>query len=223
MDLPVDTASMWREQLIKLKKTMERDGTPDNNTIVHFFLCAMRSEFSHELNYFNDVAQRVVRAATEVENLWNPREAAAQAVRRALRQEAFPSDMISRVNLEDIRNVVVFELWRSHASVVDAKLHETPSYIPDAVKERVHKTTYRDAEDKVRLSNILRWLNLARRVICVRGVLTNKRDIQDVELDTCVGSWWRMVTAQGITKVSWDLALDVAEYSVDFEDESTEL
>ena len=218
----MDTASVWREQVIKLKRTVE-EGAPDNNTVVHFFLCAMRSEFSHELKHFNDVSERVVRAATEVDCVWNQRIAAAMAVRRALRTEAFPSDMISRVNISDIRNAVVFELWRSHASVVDARLKHVPSYVPENVREKVESSTLKDAEDNVRLANLLRWLNLARRVICVRGILDNTRDIQDVELNTCSGSWWRMVTTQGITRIAWNLALDVAEYSVDPEDESTEL
>ena len=145
----------------------------------------------------------------------DPRVSAASAVKKVLSVESFPSNMLSRISAEDIRNAVVCELWKSHNTVVQSELGDVPQGIPQHVIKRM-KTVETTADDNVLLLNLLKWLNLAKRVVCVRGVvLEGTRMTDDPELDTGTGVWWKNIMTRGMTRAVWDMALDIAQYSSD--------
>lgn len=177
-------------------------------------MCAMRLEYgSSEYKEFQDISEKIIRASTEVSML-DPRVSAAMAVKRVLSTESFPSNMLSRVSAQDIRNAIVCEMWKNHAVVVPSDLGEPPGNFPKHVLRKM-KTVETTANDNILLLNLLKWINLAKRVVCVRGVLEQSRSLDDPELDICTGVWWKNITTRGITRVVWDMALDIAQYSSD--------
>lgn len=218
MDLPhnlLTTASEWKSQVFQLQSEIKKCSSDQEkkNFIIHFFHCALSVEFDSEFQAFRDTAERVIRAATEVE-LFDPRLSAAQAVQTVLRTKAFPADMLSRITPEDVRNAMVSDLWRCHAVIVKATMDDQPpNNIPEHVKSKLG-SVQGDAEDAVRLINILKWINVANRVVAVRGVLDGTRDCADAVLDTCAGFWWKSFTTKGTCRTVWEHILDIAQYSI---------
>ena len=219
MDLPRSlhhTHKDWQNNVRSLRRVVsrERNVVSKNNLIIHFFMCAIRIEYENEYSDFKNIAEKIIRAATEVPML-DPRVSAASAVKKVLSVESFPSNMLSRVSIEDIRNAVVCELWKSHNAVVQSELGDVPQGIPQHVIGKMN-TVQTTADDNVLLLNLLKWLNLAKRVVCVRGVvLEGTRMTDDAELDTGTGVWWKNIMTRGMTRVVWDMALDIAQYSSD--------
>ncbi len=223
MDLPAslrNTQIEWQKQVLSLQKQVggTHNKTLETNMLVHFFLCALSVEFVHEFQSFLNIAERVIRQALHVQ-IFDPRLAATRAVKNVLRTEAFPADMLSRIKVEDVRNVIVSELWRKHAIVVDVTLSgEIPSNIPKHVKEKIG-TVKGDAQDMERLLTLLKLIYIARRVVVVRGVLDKQRDLTDPEIDTVSGYWWKCLNLKGTSRAIWEFILDIAQYSCQDEDD----
>lgn len=225
MDLPRSLAlsgTEWKDQVRHLQTEVKKCAheSERNNFIIHFFHCAMQAEFVTEFQSFRDIAERVIRSATEVE-IFDPRASASRAVQNVLRTEAFPADMLSRITVEDVRNAMVSDLWRCHAVVVRADMDtRVPQGIPNHVRAQLGTATG-DADDAIRLINILKWLNIAHRVVAVRGVLDGTRTLTDTMLDTCAGYWWKSFTAKGTCRTVWEHVLDIAQYSMQSQDDET--
>lgn len=203
----------WQSNVSSLVEISKKERSPVNvrNLLIHFFLCAVRLEYENEYKDFQRVAEKVIRAATEVAMI-DPRVSAAAAIKQVLSLESFPSNMLSRVSAEDVRNAIICEMWKSHAVVVPSDLGPPPANFPQHVLRRM-KTVTTSANDNVLLLNLLKWINLAKRVVCVRGVLDSTRAVDDPELDICTGVWWKNITTKGMNRVVWDLILDIAQYS----------
>lgn len=217
------TADEWKDQLRRLTLEVSKCEDPRvrKNTIIHFFLCALGVEFDGEFSSFLKIAERVIRAATEVE-IWDARLSAAQAVRNVLRTEAFPADMLSRVTAEDVRNVIVSDLWRCHGIVVKAEMETSPpQHIPYHITSKLG-TVSGDAQDAERLLNLLKWMNVSKRVVAVRRMLDadTPSDDDDTIFDTCAGYWWKSFVTKGTTRTVWENILDIAQYSFNDSDES---
>lgn len=217
MELPQNmhlTHQEWQSNIRSLRRVVGRENNDvsQNNLIIHFFMCAIRLEYNNEYRFFKDVSERIIRASTEVQML-DPRVSAATAVKHVLSTESFPSDMLSRISAEDVRNAIVCEMWKKHAIVVPTDLHGPPPKFPRHVVRRM-KSVETTANDNTLLLNLMKWINLSRRVICVRGVvLDGSRKLDDPVLDTCTGVWWKSINTRGLSRTVWDIVLDIAQYS----------
>ena len=205
----------WQSNVSSLCEIARKERNERNirNLLIHFFLCAIRLEYGNEYKDFQSISEKIIRAATEV-NLIDPRVSAAMAIKKVLSLESFPSNMLSRVSAVDVRNAIVCEMWKSHAVVVPSEIGAPPQTFPKHILRKM-KTVKSSAQDNVLLLNLLKWINLAKRVVCVRGVLEKSRSLDDPELDICTGVWWKNITTRGINRVVWDLILDIAQYSSD--------
>ena len=216
MELPPSlhyTHKDWQNNIRSLRRLAgrEKNEVSKNNLIIHFFMCACRLEYGNEYRSFQNISEKIIRSATEVPML-DPRVSAASAVKKVLSTESFPSNMLSRVSAEDVRNAIVCELWKKHSTVVPSDLEVVPPNFPQHVLKRM-KTVESTADDNVLLLNLLKWINLAKRVVCVRGVLEGSRHSDDSELDTGTGVWWKNIMTKGMTRVVYDMVLDIAQYS----------
>ena len=79
-----------------------------------------------------------------------------------------------------------------------------------------------DAQDAERLLNLLKWMNVSKRVVAVRRMLDTDTpsDDDDTIFDTCAGYWWKSFVTKGTTRTVWENILDIAQYSFNDSDES---
>ena len=205
----------WQRNVQSLVNVAKDEKGEENiqNLLIHFFLCAIKLECGNEYKDFQDTAEKIIRSATEVA-LLDPRVSAAMATKKVLSTLTFPSNMLSRVSAEDVRNAIVCEMWKAHAVVVPSDLGPPPSNFPQHVLRKMNSVAT-TAQDNVLLLNFLKWNNLAQRVVCVRGILEGSRPIDDPMLDFCTGVWWKNITTKGMARVVWDIVLDIAQYSSD--------
>ena len=128
----------WQSNVSSLCEIAKKERNEGNirNLLIHFFLCAIRLEYENEYKDFQNISEKIIRAATEV-NLIDPRVSAAMAIKKVLSLESFPSNMLSRVSAIDVRNAIVCEMWKSHAVVVPSEIGSPPQNFPKHVLRKI--------------------------------------------------------------------------------------
>lgn len=146
-----------------------------------------------------------------------PRQAAAYIIKQHIE---WPDKFLTqRIYLADIRNQVVFGLWLNFQHVIPAQ------WMPEAFgtpkqNSDYHKAAYPlgsrmlDPKDSERIDQMLQWFHYLKLIHYIKH---NTIDYDNLILNTCYGYWLHMYNTHGMTKLMWELFLDVWHYDQYFE------
>jgi hypothetical protein len=111
-----DTHSFWRNRVEKLGQTIrDNPQTEPTNVLKHFFSQAVDNEFPLGLSTWRTKTKEIINLAvsTMSDNIGTIRERVAYVLRE------FHTPMIKHIRLADIRNRIVFEIYKSKGMTID--------------------------------------------------------------------------------------------------------
>lgn len=202
----------WLSQVQKLKASMnELTNTDPKNLLQHFFLQAIATEFSTELETHKTTIKTLIcNAVAQSPSLTGtPRARASEIIKQMCR-----TDLLPRIRLTDIRNKAVFEVYKSCGVTIDTYF-ERYSSPPGSLEQNTvynkiaHGSAKATAIETVELSNVLIWMQILKRVFVVYDSLTS-----DVQLTPCtlnwVGAMWLYhIQKRSLGDLIWELYLDL--------------
>lgn len=126
MSALANSHKFWRDRIEQLRETLEQKSSTDpRNVLTHFFLQAIDHEFNQELMTWRTTTKELVKMAIErmFELQGTPRQRAASIMRET------HTEMLKHIRLADIRNRVVFEIYKSRGATVDPILTVFPNHL----------------------------------------------------------------------------------------------
>lgn len=203
---------MWKGQVEKLKSSLNTlTNTDPKNLLQHFFLQALQTEFSHELETTKTNLKNIIcEAALRMDRLQgSTRERAA-----AIIKEIFPVDILTHIRLSDIRNKAVFEIYRQCAYTVDTYVERYSS--PPGTEEQnrlygiiAHGSARATARQTARLSNVLIWMQVLKRFFIVYDSLSGDTELTQCNLNWIGAMWKCHVDEKSLGDLVWSLFLDI--------------
>lgn len=208
---------VWVEQVAKLIASNDRlQETDSRNIMCHFFTQVIERDFCHELEPTKQSIKNVVRAAIDAAPRLSGscRQRAAAVFAKALPLE---EPMLAHIRLNDIRNLIVFELFKRCGVTLDTYFERYSSppgtdgqnemYLAIAHGKAVCTATWTQ-----KLSLVVNTMQILKTVFLVYDIFTGA----PVEVNSTVLNWhgakWMMHTKQsGLGDLVWNVFLDVWE------------
>lgn len=179
--------------------------------IFHYVAQSIDAEYGHTIGPFRDDAKAVIRRVIY-------EGATPAAAVRDTYADRWPPRFIGRVHLSDLRNAVVFSIYRTFGQMIDtAHMPLTrppgPSARAEAYRNVAHGRPHVvHPADTERIVELLRCMHVAR---LAGTLLRGEAPADPVEVyNTCVGSWLHRYETRGMTQIVHDLFKDVYEYDL---------
>lgn len=194
----------------KLQEELQTTRVARVDMIFHFMAQSIDAEYRNIVGTFRDDAKRVLRF------LLYEQKTPPEAVRVAFPD--WPERFIGRVHLSDIRNVFVYNTYKTFGRMLDTS-HipytnpPAPEEIANAYRTIAHgRPTIVDPKDSERLLTFFRCIHIARLGLCLLNGTTPTDPI--ITYNSCVGSWMYCHTKYGMTNTVFKLFKDVYDYDV---------
>ena len=209
-----ESHGVWRLQVQKLKDGLTTlTNTDPQNLLQHFFLQAVQNEFARELESYKTTIKTIICSAVRQTNTLTgtPRERAA-AILKQLGMVSEP--LLPSIRLADIRNRAVFEVYKQCGITVDTYFERYPN--PPGSDEQnhaysliAHGSAQATATQTVRLSNILVWMQLLKRLFVVHDHITADAPLNEYNLNWIGAMWSYRIQEKTLGDLIWELYLDV--------------
>lgn len=203
---------VWETQVFKLQRSLGTlVNTDPNNLIQHFFLQAIQQEFSTELESNKNTIKAILcTAVQEAPRLsGNVRQRAA-----AIIQRFHPASLLHRVRLADIRNKAVFDIYRQCGVTTDTYFERYSS--PPGTEEQnacyshiAHGNAQASAKQTTTLSNVLTWMQVAKRFFVVYDSIHGSTVLTKYNLNWIGAMWKCHVDDKSLGDLIWELFLDL--------------
>lgn len=202
----------WLSQVEKLKASRsELTNTDPQNLLQHFFLQAIQTEFSTELETHKATIKALIcNAVAQSEQLvGTTRARAAEIIKQMCRTELLP-----RIRLSDIRNKAVFEVYKSCGVTIDTYF-ERYSSPPGSTEQNMiynqiaHGGAQATALETVELSNVLIWMQILKRFFTVYDSLTSDINLTPCTLNWVGAMWLYHIRERSLGDLIWELYLDL--------------
>ena len=208
-----DSHSFWVERIQQLRQTIQDNPrTEPQNVIKHFFLQAIDHEFSFELATWRTKTKNLLNVAidTMFENTGSIRERTARILKTIYKP------MIKHIRLADIRNRVVFEIYKSKRVTIDTYF-ERYSQPPGTHEQNLQyskmahgSALYTTATHTQLLSDIIIYIQLLKRIFIIHDIIFKEAEIPDkTQLNWLTTQWYEYIKEHGMGKLIWSLFLDL--------------
>lgn len=202
----------WLSQVEKLKASMsELTNTDPKNLLQHFFLQAIETEFSTELETHKATIKALVcDAVSHCDKLsGSVRQRSAQIIK-----QNHSTAILETIHLADIRNKAVFEVYKNCGVTVDTYF-ERYSSPPGTELQNVgynriaHGSAKATATQTVELSSMLIWMQILKRFFTVYDSLTVDVELKPSTLNWVGAMWLHRVQTCSLGDLVWELYLDL--------------
>lgn len=206
----------WRTQLQKLLLSKsELKETAPLNILVHFFTQVVESEFTMELDANKTILKQLLRNAIEI----------APKVRGSPRKRAvvcmcsvFRETILDKIRLADLRNVIVFEIYKRCGITLDTYFERYPSP-PGTEAQNImyskiaHGNAVCTADIVSNLSQIMVYMFFLKRVFVVYDIITEKNNEMQGNMINWIGHAWAChVETTCLSDLIWSTFLDLWAY-----------
>ena len=209
--------TVWLEQVQKLiASDNELQQTDSKNILCHFFSQVIERDFCHELEPIKQKIKKIVRVAIESapQLSGSHRERAAAVFTKV---SSLEEPILDNIRLNDIRNLVVFELYKRCGVTLDTYF-ERYSSPPGSDRQNhmylsiAHGRAMCTAMWTQKLSYIVNAMQILKTVFLVYDIFSGV----DVTVNSSYLNWhgakWMIHTKQkGLGDLIWNLFLDLWE------------
>lgn len=213
MSALTNSHKFWRDRIEQLRETLEQKSSTDpRNVLTHFFLQAIDHEFNQELMTWRTTTKELVKMAIErmFELQGTPRQRAASIMREN------HTEMLKHIRLADIRNRVVFEIYKSRGATVDTYFDRF-SQPPGSAEQNAQyakmahgSALYTTARHTQILSDVIIRMELLKRIFIVYDVVFQTAEMPgEGQLNWLTDAWMNRIQSDGLGKLVWDLFLDI--------------
>lgn len=209
---------VWLQQVDKLiSSNRELQETDSNNILSHFFSQVIERDFCHELEPTKHKIKSLAKSAVEMASQLSGscRERAAAVLARCLPLE---ESVLASIRLNDLRNVVVFEMYKRCGVSSDTYFERYSSPPGTTEQNRVylniaHGKAKCTAEWVEKLSFVINAMQLLKTVFLVHDLYTGvQTPVNASNLNWHGIKWVVHVSLHGLGDLVWNLFLDVWEY-----------
>lgn len=202
----------WLSQVEKLKASInELTNTDPQNLLQHFFLQAIQTEFSTELETHKTAIKTLLcnAVAQSGQLVGTTRVRASEII-----QQLYRTDLLPKIRLTDIRNKAVFEVYKSCGVTIDTYF-ERYSSPPGTVEQNMvynqiaHGAAQATATETVELSNVLIWMQILKRFFTVYDSLTSEVLLTPCTLNWVGAMWLNHIRDRSLGDLIWELYLDL--------------
>jgi hypothetical protein len=203
---------VWETQVVKLQHSLGTlVNTDPNNLIQHFFLQAIQQEFSAELESNKNIIKAILCTAVQEASTLSGdvRERATAVIRRF-----HTTSLLQRVRLADIRNKAVFDIYRQCGVTTDTYFERYSS--PPGTEEQnacyshiAHGSAQASAQETTTLSNVLTWIQVAKRVFVIYDSIHGSTALTKYNLNWIGAMWKCHVEDKSLGDLVWELFLDL--------------
>lgn len=210
--------TVWAQQVQKLISSKhELQETDSSNILCHFFTQVIERDFMHELEPTKQRIKRLVsdaiRMASNMSGSYREKAAAVLC-----KSEALDESILNSIRLNDLRNIVIFEMFKRCGVTQDTYFERYSS--PPGTQEQseaylkiAHGKAVCTAEWVEKLSFIVNMMQFLRTVFIVYDLYTGKQVPVDASTLNWHGIRWVVhVEKYGLGDLIWNLFLDVWEY-----------
>lgn len=203
---------IWKDQVGKLKESLnELTSTDPKNIIQHFFLQALQTEFSRELESNKKLIENILCFAIQrVDDVTGtPRQRAAQIVK-----EINFIPILGYIRLSDLRNKAVFEVYRQCGITIDTYFERYSSPPGNAEQNAcysniAHGNARATARQTTELSNILNWMQILKRFFIVYDSLEDDVQLNKKNLNWIGAMWKSHIDELSLGDLIWELFQDL--------------
>lgn len=206
---------LWVSQLKVLKEECARlSETEPRNVLEHFFLQAAETELVNELEHVKKKTKKMICYALEhLESITGSYRQRAAAVLKQFMDQS----IIHHINLSDLRNIAVFEIYKHCAITVDTYFERYSSPPGNAAQNTVynqmaHGHAIATAENTVLLGTILMYMQILKRVFVVFDAVFNDIETSKLTLNWIGAMWACHIDEKKLGDLVWELFLDVCVY-----------
>ena len=208
-----DSHSFWIERVRQLHETIQNNPlTEPTNVMKHFFLQAVDHEFQFELAVWRSEIKNIINGA--IDSMFENTGTIREKVARVLQETHQP--MIKHIRLADIRNRIVFEIYKSKGITIDTyfKRYSNPPGTDEQNKQYMKmahgSALYTTATHTQLLSDTLIRIQLLKRIFIVHDIIFNNQELTDnTQLNWLTDSWSEDITKKGMGHLIWTLFLDL--------------
>ena len=211
MNSKEDSHSFWIERVRQLRETIQNNPlTEPKNVMKHFFLQAVDHEFHFELNTWRAEIKNIINEAIDsmFENTGSIREKAARVLQKTHKP------MIKHIRLADIRNRIVFEIYKSKGITIDTYFDRysnppgTDKQNEQYIKMAHGSALYTTAKHTQLLSDTLIRIQLLKRIFIVHDIIFNDNP-DNTQLNWFTDAWSDDINKNGMGHLIWTLFLDL--------------
>lgn len=209
MDQPhLQHHQLFMDTISKLREELTHTRVAPVDMVFHFMAQSINAEYKNIVGTFKDDVKRVLQ------HLLYHHKTIPQAIQSAFPE--WPRTFIGRVHLSDMRNALVYNVYKTFGRVMDTS--HIPYTNPPAPKDIAD--TYRaiahgrphivDPHDTERILTLFRCAHISRLALhLLRGTTPN----DPVEsFNSCVGAWVHLHTTKGMSHTVFKLFMDVYNY-----------
>ncbi len=210
--------SLWLNQIQKLKEQMHSlTSTDPKNLIQHFFIQALESEFANELETQKTIIKKIMSHAIEHCNTveGTVREKSAKILKECLTNF---DPMLSYINLTDIRNFIVFEVFKQCRITLDTyfERYSSPpgSDFQNIIYNKIaHGQAKASALNTKRVCNIIVYMQLLKRFFLIYDFLNDDTiQLKNYDINWIGAMWTHHIEETSLGDLIWSLFLDIWYY-----------
>lgn len=213
MSALANSHQFWRERIQQLRETLEQKSNTDpRNVLTHFFLQAIDHEFSQELMTWRSTTKELVKSA--IVRMFDLQGTHRQRAAIIMRENHI--EMLNHIRLADIRNRVVFDIYKSRDATVDTYFDRF-SNPPGSAEQNAQyakmahgSALYTTAKHTQVLSDVIIRMELLKRIFTVYDVVFQKADMPgEGTLNWLTDAWMTRIQTGGLGQLVWELFLDL--------------
>jgi hypothetical protein len=206
---------LWVSQVEVLKESVSKlSETEPKNVLQHFFLQAAQSELLNESESVKTMSEQMICYALEhsATMTGSCRQKAGSILRH------FISDtVIQNVNLSDLRNIAVFEIYKRCDMTLDTYFERYSSPPGSAAQNTVynhmaHGRAMATADTTITLGHILLYMQILKRFFVVSDHVFHNSEICESTLNWMGAMWASHIQQKTLGDLVWELFLDIYAY-----------
>ena len=209
---------VWNQQMLKLiESNRQLTETDSNNILIHFFSQVIERDFCHELESTKLRIKKLILTAIQLAPTLtgDTRHRAAVVLTTNQRCE---EPILQNIRLNDIRNILVFEVFKRCGRTTDTYFERYSS--PPGTAEQsstylviAHGKATCTAMWTEKLSFIVNMLELLKMVFLVYDIyMGNTVDVNSSNLNWHGSKWAVRINQRGLGDLVWNIFLDLWEY-----------
>lgn len=210
---------IWIQQVEKLKASMTSlSQTEPKNVLQHFFLQASESELRHELETTKVMTKQIICKAIENAHIaGNKKQRVAQIIRFFINEP-----ILQYISLADIRNIIVFEIFKQCNITVDTyfERYSSPPGSADQNEQYnriAHGSAKASASKTKVLTALLLYIQVLKRFFIVHDIVHDRDTNRNSSNLNWLGAMWAAhVRQKGMSDLIWELYLDLWYYENNF-------
>lgn len=202
----LDTISKLREELVHTR-------VAPVDMVFHFMAQSINAEYKNIVGTFKDDVKRVLQFLLYEKN------SIPMAIHKAFPD--WPRAFIGRVHLSDMRNALVYNIYKTFGRVLDTS--HIPYTDPPTTQEiaQVYRNIAHgrphivDPHDTERILTLFRCAHIARLALHLLHGTTPADPVET--FNSCVGGWVHLYETKGMTPTVFKLFMDVYAYDYAWE------